>query len=112
MLLRMYQRWCESRGWPIEITDALAGDVAGIKSATMLIEGENAYGFCKAERGVHRLVRISPFDSNQRRHTSFASLGTIAEIEESDGGIGIPATEFEMDTFHSGGKRGQNVNQV
>src|SRR5581483_875117 len=79
MLLRMYQRWAEARGWKTEVTDALPGEGAGIKSATMLIEGENAYGFCKAERGVHRLVRISPFDSNKRRHTSFASVDAIAE---------------------------------
>ena len=81
MLLRMYQRWAEGRGWTVELTDALAGESAGIKSATMLITGENAYGYCKAERGVHRLVRISPFDSNKRRHTSFASVDVIAEIE-------------------------------
>ncbi|HZF00484.1 MAG TPA: peptide chain release factor 2 [Methylomirabilota bacterium] len=112
MLLRMYQRWAESRGWKTEVTDALPGEGAGIKSATMLIEGENAYGFCKAERGVHRLVRISPFDSNKRRHTSFASVDTIAEIEESDGEIVIPPTEFKVDTFRSGGKGGQNVNKV
>ena len=83
MLLRMYQRWAEVRGWKAEVTDILPGEVAGIKSATMTIEGENAYGFAKAERGVHRLVRISPFDSNQRRHTSFASVDVIAEIEEA-----------------------------
>src|SRR5579859_1517477 len=112
MLLRMYQRWAELRGWEVEVTDALPGETAGIKSATMLIEGENAYGFCKAERGVHRLVRISPFDSNKRRHTSFASVDTIAEIEESDGEIVIPPTEFKVDTFRSGGKGGQNVNKV
>jgi peptide chain release factor 2 len=111
MLLRMYQRWCESRDWKSEITDALAGDVAGIKSATMLIQGENAYGFCKAERGVHRLVRMSPFDANQRRHTSFASVDVIAEIEE-DEEIVIPPNEFQVDTFRSGGKGGQNVNKV
>ncbi|MFM2293980.1 MAG: hypothetical protein RLZZ350_393, partial [Verrucomicrobiota bacterium] len=81
-------------------------------SVTMLIKGENAYGFCKAERGVHRLVRISPFDSNKRRHTSFASVDTIAEIEESDGEIVIPPNEFRVDTFRSGGKGGQNVNKV
>jgi peptide chain release factor 2 len=112
MLLRMYQRWAESRGWTVEITDALPGETAGIKSATLVISGENAYGFCKAERGVHRLVRISPFDSNKRRHTSFASVDTIAEIEESDQEIVIPPNEFQIDTFRSGGKGGQNVNKV
>ncbi|HVU28531.1 MAG TPA: peptide chain release factor 2 [Verrucomicrobiae bacterium] len=112
MLLRMYQRWAESRGWKTEVTDALPGEGAGIKSATMLIEGENAYGFCKAERGVHRLVRISPFDSNKRRHTSFASVDTIAELEENNSDIVIPPNEFQVDTFRSGGKGGQNVNKV
>jgi peptide chain release factor 2 len=111
MLLRMYQRWAESRGWEMEVTDALPGETAGIKSATMLITGENAYGFAKAERGVHRLVRISPFDSNKRRHTSFASVDVIAEIEE-EGEVAIPPNEFHVDTFRSGGKGGQNVNKV
>ena len=112
MLLRMYQRWCESRGWEVEVTDALEGETAGIKSVTLLVQGENAYGFCKAERGVHRLVRISPFDSNKRRHTSFASVDAIAEIEETSSEIQIPPNEFRVDTFRSGGKGGQNVNKV
>jgi peptide chain release factor 2 len=111
MLLRMYQRWCERRGWEVEVTNAQPGETAGIKNATILVTGENAYGFCKAERGVHRLVRISPFDSNKRRHTSFASVDVIAEIEET-GEIDIPPNEFQVDTFRSGGKGGQNVNKV
>jgi peptide chain release factor 2 len=112
MLSRMYQRWAESRGWEVEVTDALPGEGAGLKSITMLLQGENAYGFAKAERGVHRLVRISPFDSNKRRHTSFASVDVIAEIEENDEEIVIPPNEFQVDTFRSGGKGGQNVNKV
>ena len=112
MLMRMYQRWCELREWEVEVTDALPGDVAGIKSVTMLVKGEFAYGYCKAERGVHRLVRISPFDSNKRRHTSFASVDVIAEIEETSTDMAIPPGEFHVDTFRSGGKGGQNVNKV
>jgi peptide chain release factor 2 len=112
MLSRMYTRWAESRGWTVEVTDALPGEGAGLKSVTMLISGENAYGFCKAERGVHRLVRISPFDSNKRRHTSFSSVDVIAEIEETSADIAIPPSELKVDTFRSGGKGGQNVNKV
>jgi peptide chain release factor 2 len=112
MLSRMYQRWAESRGWEVEVTDALPGEGAGLKSVTMLISGEYAYGYAKAERGVHRLVRISPFDANKRRHTSFASVDVIAEIKENDEELVIPPNEFQVDTFRSGGKGGQNVNKV
>jgi len=113
MLMRMYNRWAEGRGWTLTVEDALEGEGAGIKSVVMKITGENAYGFCKAERGVHRLVRISPFDSNKRRHTSFASVDAIAEIsslEEAD--IVVPDVELRVDTYRSGGKGGQNVNKV
>jgi len=113
MLSRMYGRWFDLRGWKWEVTDALQGDSAGLKSVTFRVEGENAYGFCKAERGVHRLVRISPFDSNKRRHTSFSSVDIVAELSdllESD--IVIPKVELRRDTFRSGGKGGQNVNKV
>jgi peptide chain release factor 2 len=111
MLWRMYQRWGERRGWEVEVSDILLGESAGIKSVTLIIRGENAYGYCKAERGVHRLVRISPFDSNKRRHTSFSSVDVIAEIEETVDMV-IPPGEFQVDTFRSGGKGGQNVNKV
>ena len=113
MLSRMYSRWFDLRGWKWEVTDALQGDTAGLKTVTFRVEGENAYGFCKAERGVHRLVRISPFDSNKRRHTSFSSVDTVAELSdlvETD--IVIPKTEIRRDTYRSGGKGGQNVNKV
>ncbi|MBU6409257.1 MAG: peptide chain release factor 2 [Verrucomicrobia bacterium] len=112
MLSRMYQRWAESRGWTVEVTDALPGEGAGLKSVTMLLQGENAYGFAKAERGVHRLVRISPFDANKRRHTSFASVDVIAEVEEDNSELVIPPVELKVDTYRSGGKGGQNVNKV
>lgn len=113
MLSRMYGRWFDARGWKWEVTDALPGDSAGLKSVTFRVEGENAYGFCKAERGVHRLVRISPFDSNKRRHTSFSSVDVIAELSDiTESDIVIPKSEILRDTFRSGGKGGQNVNKV
>ncbi len=113
MLSRMYGRWFDLRGWKWEVTDALPGDSAGLKSVSFRVEGENAYGFCKAERGVHRLVRISPFDANKRRHTSFSSVDVIAEIDDlAEADIVIPKSELLRDTFRSGGKGGQNVNKV
>lgn len=111
MLLRMYQRWVTARGWQIEMNDVLPGEVAGIKSATFTVKGQYAYGYCKAERGVHRLVRISPFDANHRRHTSFASVDVIAEIDEPKE-ISVSPNELRIETFRSGGKGGQNVNKL
>jgi len=109
MLLRMYSRWAERRGFKVEIQDIQAGDQAGITKATLLIKGELAYGYAKAERGVHRLVRISPFDSNKRRHTSFCAVDVVAEINE-DIAIEIPENEIRVDVYRSSGKGGQGVN--
>jgi peptide chain release factor 2 len=109
MLFRMYTRWAERRGFAVEIQDVQAGDQAGITKATMLLKGENAYGYAKAERGVHRLVRISPFDSNKRRHTSFCAVDVIAEVDE-DINIEIPESDIRVDVYRSSGKGGQGVN--
>jgi len=109
MLFRMYSRWAERRGFTMEVQDVQAGDQAGITKATMLLKGENAYGYAKAERGVHRLVRISPFDANKRRHTSFCAVDVIAEINE-DINIEIPDSEIRVDVYRSSGKGGQGVN--
>ena len=109
MLFRMYNRWAERRGFTVELQDVQSGDQAGISKATMLIKGENAYGYVKAERGVHRLVRISPFDSNKRRHTSFCAIDVVAEITE-DIEIDIPEIEIRVDVYRSSGKGGQGVN--
>jgi peptide chain release factor 2 len=109
ILFRMYSRWAERRGFTVEVQDVLAGDQAGITKATLVIKGENAYGYVKAERGVHRLVRISPFDANKRRHTSFCAVDVIAQIDE-DIAIEIPDSELRVDVYRSSGKGGQGVN--
>ncbi len=109
MLFRMYNRWAESRGFKVKTIDILPGEEAGIKNATILIEGEYAYGYLKTERGVHRLVRISPFDANKRRHTSFASVDVIPEITE-DTDVKIEDKDLRIDVYRSKGAGGQSVN--
>lgn len=111
MLYRMYSRWAEGRNYKVTLLDLLPGDEAGIKSATLLIEGPNAYGYLKSEKGVHRLVRISPFDSASRRHTSFASADVMPEIDD-DVEVDIRSDDLKIDTFRSGGAGGQHVNKT
>jgi peptide chain release factor 2 len=109
MLLRMYTRWAEDHGYKVEVLDYLPGEEAGVKSVTLLIKGHNAYGYLKAEKGVHRLVRISPFDASGRRHTSFVSCNVMPEMED-DVEIEIRPEDLKIDTFRSSGAGGQHVN--
>jgi len=112
LLLRMYSRWAERRGWAVELLDKSDGEEAGIKSATIKITGKYAYGYAKAEKGVHRLVRISPFNANGKRQTSFASCEVSPIIKDIEKTIVIPPDELDVETMRSGGAGGQNVNKV
>ncbi|OZQ61673.1 peptide chain release factor 2 [Paenibacillus taichungensis] len=109
MLMRMYTRWAEKRGFKVEVLDYLAGDEAGIKSVTLSIKGHNAYGYLKAEKGVHRLVRISPFDSSGRRHTSFVSCDVVPEIDDTIE-LDIRTEDLKIDTYRASGAGGQHIN--
>lgn len=111
MLARMYQRWMSKKKWQVEVLDLLDGDVAGIKSITLKVSGEYAYGYSKAEKGVHRLVRISPFDSNAKRHTSFASVDVTPEVSD-DIQIEIRPEQIRVDTYRASGAGGQHVNKT
>ena len=109
MLLRMYRRWADERGFPSEVIDLLPGEEAGVKNATVIIKGPYAYGYLKGEEGVHRLVRISPFDANKRRHTSFASVDVVPEVDEEIP-VEVKEGDLRIDVYRSSGKGGQSVN--
>ena len=110
MLLRMYSRWIERRGFKVETIDLLPGEEAGVKDATLLVSGPNAYGYLKSEKGVHRLVRISPFDANKRRHTSFASVDISPEVDDVQ--IEVKEEDYRLDTFRASGAGGQHINRT
>ena len=112
MLYRMYTRYCEKLGFKVKLLDYLEGDEAGIKAVSFEVDGDNAYGYLRGEKGVHRLVRISPFDSNARRHTSFSSLDVAPIMEDDDNEIEIDMKDVRVDTYHSSGAGGQNVNKT
>ncbi len=112
MLYRMYTRYCERHGYTLKVIDMLDGDEAGLKSVTVEVTGENAYGFLRSEKGVHRLVRISPFDANARRQTSFSSVDVSPIIEDDDNEIEIDMKDVRVDTYHASGAGGQNVNKT
>lgn len=112
MLYRMYTRYCEQMGFTVKLLDLLEGDEAGVKSVTFEVSGDHAYGYLRGEKGVHRLVRISPFDANARRHTSFSSLDVSPIIEDDEGDIEINMKDVRVDTYHSSGAGGQNVNKT
>ncbi len=112
ILYRMYTRYCENKGYSVKVLDLLDGDEAGIKSVTFEVDGDSAYGYLKAEKGVHRLVRMSPFDSSGRRHTSFASLDVTPIFDDDDDGIEIDPDDLRVDTYRSSGAGGQHVNKT
>jgi peptide chain release factor 2 len=112
MLMRMYTRYAERQGFEVLVTDYMQGEEAGIKGCTLVINGQYAYGFLKHEKGVHRLVRISPFDANKRRHTSFAAVDVIPEIPETSSNVEIPEGDLRIDVYHASGHGGQNVQKV
>lgn len=111
MLLRMYQRWASRHHWKVEVVDILEGEVAGVRNVTLHIEGSYAYGYAKAEKGVHRLVRISPFDSNARRHTSFAAVDVVPEVTD-DIDVEVRSEDVRIDTYRASGAGGQHVNKT